>query len=724
MSSQERGPIRIRCIGPQRKCYEHLQRARKILGTLKENIDLGANLGQGKLQIEFEETPGAPRTVITAYTWEHDDLVVIDTSLIEEEREEERGDEYFPYFWMGVRLLSVNEGAVCAAALTPSVGLYVWEPPGSAAKSAKDRAILGSSGIEAIKTQVVGRSGQGGIGPQLSHGSYPIGNDTGCPTPAHGTTGDGSVQTILAFQLFRNLDDSNYELLREADGSLKLPASCQVNQSGCIDCYNKALGLTDADGFQDLCLRDERPDYSTAQGGSGVAQLDFLGTPAVHFTDHGMYHLAGPFAWDQKFPLDTPPDDIPDDNIWEQVVILDPDDAKKTFDVSRPYSTIAGRVAGGCIIDDPPEDWSLKGKVQGGNYVAKIDVFTEVCCGNPPTFTPLAKTFEVGMEAVVEFEIRLGKQLGFSLRTGTIEPGRTLTVRGKFVVNGASNVFRSLLPYGFYNLFGGSPDLRPDAETSTLSGPCNPNSDDNWVRDGLKINILGGSITREPEYWLEDDEDYAYNTWPGYTDVPFDLGSHAIDCGTSLICIDPPIDCSVPSAPCSNFLYTKQGSPNADYPEHVIHMTGIVICIDPNTPSLSGFLNPWREIPSDPFSAPIDRPVIIQIVNSCVASGSECEPLGNGSTFFVQVLESSIGQPFANGEEVYVLAIPTTGSLGAGVFIEKLGASNFQNSKAFNQLNLICPDSPGHRQLLGRIGAEVECQHGVEVVTTYLGEPV
>ena len=731
MTSQERGPVTFKFIGRQADGVKHMQRGRKILGMLKENLYEGANLNQGKFQIEFEETPGAPRTVITAYTWDDRDLVVIDTALISFEREEERAEDYFPDMWVGCRIdsmvteFSTAKGApFCEPRIPPALLMYMWEPPGSAAETAVERATL-ASGAQGLTTQVCGRHALASVAVDRSHGSYPIGNTWSCPTPAHATTGDTSVQTILALDLWENPEDGYTPI---QDGKFTLPEGC-ASFSGapgdCFICFNVNEGLDTV-----VPLTNGPVFFTDPESGDEFWAGQFLaGSPTAYFTDHGLYHLSGSFAWDSKFAPDADPDSIPDDNLWEQCFILDPDDQPNTFETARPYSTFAGRFPGGFPIEDPPTDWSFPGQVQSGKYALKICLIHESCCGfaEPNIFLTSSVA---GFVASCTVEIRLGKPFGFSATAGGVVPGRQLTVRGKFLINGSGSFFRSITPYGFYGLFGASEDLRSDAtDNNTTNGPCNPNSEENWFRDGMLIDVQGGSVTREGEYWLEDSDEYAYNTWPGYTDIPFDLSAQVLDCGNGIICIPPPLDCDNPSAPCNEFLYNiGQGGPGLTsvYPEHVIHMTGVVLCIDPNTVRFKGQPNPWKEDPLDPTSASIPRPVRIQVINTCIAAGSECEPLGNGVIYWVDVNTPDVGKPFALGEVVYIVAVPRPGpgqSSGGHVVIEKVSSSSpNQNGKLFNESNLICPGTIGKETLYRKIGFdEVVCTHSVEHIKVFRG---
>ncbi len=697
--------------------------ARKRLAQLQLRVRLGAesNLGMGRHV--WHEADGV---VITAITRPGHDEIWIEASVGAKE-EEEKKEEYIPSLWIGVRI--VPDTAQCPqpeGTAETEVRLWIWEPPDSAPQSARDRTQGPGKTRAGVTTQHVGAMFDvTTIACNIGMGTKP-GGDSGALEGGKppGSPGVGSVP-MTRFINLTNCDDQEITLL---DPNVPLGGGLFADGIYVPTC---CLPITPANGgscgvwipfcfSQPGTVREDIQDAEGAVDPNSDVGLNILhfSSYGVQYTDSGLVYLQFPYAYD---PLQDP--DNPDpDSMWGEVAYIDPEDTVHKFEETLPFQFYGGQVTGrfNTLGRNPSAvvpSWQLKGIPLPGRYVVKCNLIGYPCCAP----FPFGKG---GGGATIELEVRLGK-----------EGGRQVTQRFEFEINGQTGLFRNMAPYGFF--VGTVEDPRDTDNSSSDFGPCNPNDENNWWRDALIIDVVGGGIAIEEEYWLdgklEGDEFYQIETFPGVVDTPFDINSDNGDfCGTcDLQCIDPPLACVTG---CSDFHFLPVGG--IFYPAHVIFHRAILICIEPADGNCRIDENPFTGEP-DPYLGR-NKPTRIQIVNNCSTGANQvaqCEPLGQGSTHNVAT-DISIWSTFTAehewqlGDVVYVAA--TTAN---NVFIVPENAPEIASPLFLN--TLICPsvsadgtplatrDGGPHGQFLESLGIdETKCLNGAEVVTKYLGVAV
>ena len=678
---------------------------RKRLAQLQLRIRLGAdtNLGMGK-QV-WQETTGE---VITAITRPGHDEVWIESSPGAKE-EEERKDLYIPYLWIGARIKAGT--ALCTPhELTgsPEVRLWVWEPANSAPESARLRSQGPGASRAGATQQHVGPMYDGSsLNCSLGMGTKPGGDATALTTPSV-SSAVGSVPMTRLFELV-NCDDQEIVLLT-GDGFTDLfndgiyvptcigapldpgdPGPCKVWLP-----FDFPVLRFVANQVQQA-MAAVHPD---AEAGFNIVHSS---TYSCQYTDSGLVYLEYPYAYDPLQNLDEPDPDL----MWGQVVYMDPEDPIHNFTETLPFAFFGGVVTDTFTPIDQGHvapSWQLQGVPLPGNYVVQVAMNGYPCCDA----FPFGKG---GGGATIELEVRLGR-----------EPGRTLTTRYEFQINGQSGTFRARLPYGWYGGFS-LDDIR--VFDTDNEGPCKPTDDNNWWADSLLIDVASGGVQIEEGYFMDgtrpEDSFFEIETYPGFLDKPFDQAAWDNDfCGTcDFTCITGPLNC--PSDPCSDFLFLPTASGQV-YPAHLIFHRAILICIEPvdgNCRQDVDFLgNP------DPYIGR-NKPTRIQIVNNCASAGpnqvGDCEPLGNGGTWNIVTDESTWSTFTAEhdwqlGDTVFVSATQSNNVFIAPENAPELASNLFINS------SLICPGLLAHEQFLASLGiSETVCLDGVEVVTEYLG---
>jgi hypothetical protein len=180
----------------------------------------------------------------------------------------------------------------------------------------------------------------------------------------------------------------------------------------------------------------------------------YLPDHRVSFTDNNLYCLGGPWAWDPTSTEQNP-------KLWEQVVVLDPEDKEKEWASTFAYKTVVETIPAGPVGEKVK--WKLPGKVLGGDYLINVSFYGPNCNAYCPDNIP-------GPVDIL-IEVRLGKP-----------PGRTIKKQFTFTIQAARGEPRANVPYGY------------DAGHGLL----NP-YDINWFPGAIRANVALGTVSYDPE---------------------------------------------------------------------------------------------------------------------------------------------------------------------------------------------------------------------------------
>ena len=173
----------------------------------------------------------------------------------------------------------------------------------------------------------------------------------------------------------------------------------------------------------------------------------YLPDDRVTFTDNNLYCIGGPWAWD---PAEEP-------ELWEQVIVLDPEDQEKEWTSTFSYKTITETIPATAV--NGPVKWKLKGKVLPGDYLINVSFDGPNCNAYC--------TENIPGPVNVLVEVRLGQP-----------PGRIMKKRFTFTIAAARSPMRAHVPYGYD---GGNPH------------------DINWIPGAIVANVALGTVGYDPD---------------------------------------------------------------------------------------------------------------------------------------------------------------------------------------------------------------------------------